>query len=337
MFINEGYIKMIFGNDFIGGGNYLDVIKETFEEGRAIGILISADGWKAKNAWRAINKACKFGGCPVIKVISRWEDSHQFSDDHILRAVKHLKKLIKISNEYPEQKFYYNPWLEYRAREEDVKTLYRKLKKKLRDCDNITLVFNPESLVYSYPTKDDVILDLHNQHFQFVEGVRQIFSFDGQSSVDSDITKVLEKTKNCEAVFLWVEEYNGYKDSKHKLPRPERKDYPTVKLIKSVNYQVDNKKNETNFPKDMLFKTHSERENKLVVQIKNKGDYIYLKKGKKTVAQSEKGYYSDTNKAYIYRFNEMGIDIKPDLVDVYLDNIKLGSINPKFRDGYYRF
>ena len=325
----------IYGCDFIGGGNYIDVIEQTFKKDFAIGVLISADGWRARKAWKVVKKAAKFGECPIIKVISRWEDDHQFNEGHIKRAVKHLEKLNELASEYPSQEFWFNPFLEYRADKEVIKKLNRNLKRI--KADNVTLVYNPEHTGYYYPSGNSSILELHNQHFKNVIGKRQSFSFDGQSSVDSNITKRLKDVDNCEACFLWIEEYNGYSSGKHKPDRPNRTEWPDKKLIKSVRKQVTKEKGETNFPSDMLFKTHGEHTNKIVVQIKNKGDYIYLKVGEDTLIRSAKGYYSENNQAYIYRFDKMGIDIKADLVDVYLDSTFLGAVNPIFRDGYYRF
>lgn len=349
---------MIHGDDFIGGSNYRKLIKEVLEEGRAIGILISADGWKSKKAWRVVKNAAKQGKCPIIKIASRWEDGHLFNEKHIRRARKHLEKTVELANEYPEQEFWFNPWLEYRASEDDVRKLNKKLKKILKESGvkNITLVYNPENLGYYYPKGKTSILELHHIHFKAVKGKRQSFSWDGKDSVDGDVEKTLKELKKAdvEACFFWDWRYNGKYSEKDKRKRADRTDWPDKKFIKSIR-ALSMDKGKTKFDgnnRKRLFKTHAEnhgddphKAEKLVVQIDENDPLagsgkITLKQGEKTF-KSLDGYYSDRNKAWIYRFNDWGIDIMKELdkpvVEIYKNQTYMGDVNPCFREGYYRY
>lgn len=353
----------LFGLDLIGSQGYHKLAKKFVRKNPnyVYSTLLHASGWSERNAKKSI-KGMARKGAKAIVVIGRWHDNHWFDSSNIAPVVKQAKWVRKQQDKFPETKFYFKPWLEYRAASKDVvNSMYRAVRKELGD--DIDIIINPESTSYPYIVKDDTILDLHHEHYKAIAGARQMFTSDGKNLSDADISKVISKTNKCEIVMAWDWAFNMKWSEKDSTTRPNRKFLPTEKLMKAYLYMFDNHKdmsNLKNFPGNpSLFKHMSEghrdtphRDFKPVALLKDVhgGSLEFKVKGKTIYSIPYVGGFSHDSSLGTYRSflsqHLFGYEIaelakaagsKKGRTDLYVGGITIGKISPAFRMSYSRW
>jgi len=339
------YADRLYGIDYILGMKYASAIKEAHPKGLACGFLWSARGIK-EDSYRVIDMLLSTGKCPVIRVHGVWRDNHTFNQSESNEAIAVAGKLRPLIKKYPNITWYYSPFLEptYYSKDLYIKTLSQS--KKILP-KGVILV---SSALDGYKFKK-VITELHHRSWKQVKG-KTIFSFDGMSAVDSDVTKWKRTTRGTEIFFVWDWGLNGKYSVKDKTARPQRKSYADYNYIKSLAYLTD-KKYKTSLPDKWLYKTHAEqyyppipRGYKPVWIIPIKAKHIKLGTKKKIFYKFEYEKPYPHGDGFIYRAKDYGYEIadlvrkqkkykKKPTVNVFVNNKKYGTINPSFRDGYY--
>jgi hypothetical protein len=133
-------------------------------------------------------------------------------------------------------------------------------------------------------------------------------------------------------------------------PRPNRNGWPDGRLINSVA-ALSNPRGRINFPKDWLFKSHSEnkgtndpRAEKPVLIATVKTDYVTLTTIENQQIARAKYYDPYIDGRSRYYFNEWGYELakKADALsgspvcNLVVNGKVLGTVNPSFRSGSFR-
>lgn len=344
-----------YGLDFIGGSNYPELINETHKKHRSIGVLLSASGWDESKAWIVVKQASESKVCPIIKVIGKWEDDHRFTESHINKSIQQFQKLKKIAEEFPDQKFWFNPWLEYRASAADIETLTSKLD---NSACNIEIVLNPETIKQPFKRGKKFIVELHHKHFEDIPRTRMSFSYDGNDQVDSDLERDLKRAKDVECFWGWDWRFNGKYSEKDNRPRDKRTHWPDRRLQKSIWKQFTETRGKTNLKQagdGRLYKSHADnhgdgnpRAEKALFLIPERAVRVDLvHRGKVIYSFPYERPFAHNSDLHVYRSDNYGYQIANKViqetgkdnatVQVWVGDKKIGRINPIFRTGYFRY
>lgn len=189
------------------------------------------------------------------------------------------------------------------------------------------------------------INEVHGGTGSAVEG-QYIFSYDGTDMLETNLEAIKRRHRNALLWFGWTANFNGITETDgEKIPREERTAWPSVKLIRSVTYVMENAKGEAGLPDKWIWKSHAEdkgnndpRANKpvLIAAIKAKSAEL-LYKGKVVMSAPYYGPYVEP--LHRYYFPKWGYEMAQEFgtpLEVAIGNKVYGKVNPAFREGVYR-
>lgn len=336
-----------FGIDYLGGARYPDVVVENHPEGFACGFLWEVDGFGS--AKKAVNQLLKSGKCTKIRIHLSWKDSHNFTESDIPEAERKTQEVMATIGKFPRVQFYISPWLEHKANLQLIQKLKRTVKK----------YFTPQvkyvnSFISGGAYLPNEINEIHHS-FNVPRG-DYIYSDDGVTALDSDVSKINITHKNALIRYLWDSSLNLKYATDEIIRREDRKLIPPAKLIQSLALMAQDK-GDTSLPAKELYKAYGEAEPengdhskpisrswKPLFILTEKASEVVLKvKGQIVATFSYSKPYLEPNR-YIYRSNEWGIDIAErvrkitgeNLANVWVNDKRIGKINLLFRENFYR-
>lgn len=319
----------MFGQDYLAGAKYQDVILKTHPEGWAAGFFAKTFG----DALPVVDKLLSTGRCPHVRIQLLWSDTHSFSDKDIPDIKKEAARYEKLRQKYPHVTFELSPFCEHNLSNPD----------KYLD---IVKESAPSCTPVNTPWKGKLSIKYKNEVHGYAKkpNGKYNYSFDGTSCVDADVTKLKALHSSSDVFFFWDAPYNLKYEDTDKTPRPKRTYKPSRELLESIIYLSTDKGN-TSLPKNWLYKSHSEtkptpdpRRDKPVFIIPIKAKEILLKKPSGEVVEKLLYYGTFSDGRYRYYAKNWGYKIARvcDLCDVVVNGKIYGRIDPGFRDGQFR-
>lgn len=319
-----------FGIDELGIAKYIDVALKGHAKGTPLGAFTSTFG----DAKPAIEKMLKRGDIPLFKLNLSWKDNHSFSRKDFPAIVKEAKRFAPLFIKYPTPACYFNGATEHNLSLADAKELANQVLAVIPSrCQYVN---NPmQNKGKLIPTNERILNEIHGK--ENPPSGRFGYSFDGTSSVDSNVTAIKQKMKNAEYFLMWHPANNGRLKADDPTPRPQRKSFPTVELLESLQVLAKDK-GATNLDSKWLFKSHADRHTtppeprayKPVIIGPTKNSNI--KVGDTTC--SYYGVYQGGGHRYYCPKYGYKIANKP--VNILIGQKKIGIINPAFREGGFR-
>lgn len=324
---------MQLGLDCLGLARFPQSAIDALPTGYALGVFSRTFGDAMPNVKAVVNA----GKCKALRVQLMWSDSHSFSDNDIPTLKAEAERWGHFAANHKQIQVYLSPFCEHELPNPDK---YLKIVKQ----------HAPNCLPVNSSSKGH-----WSQHFiNEVHGTGNppggdyIFSFDGTDMLDSDVEGYKRRHKNARIWFGWTANFNGVPEAetKNKLPREQRKDWPTSKLITSMRYVVEHAKEAAKLPTNWLWKSHAEdtgtgdpRTNKPCLIAPVKAPFAELVKAGKVVSKAPYyGPFIDGRSRYY--FPEWGFELAQKqgspLLDLRINGKIFGQVNPAFRDGEFR-
>lgn len=324
--------------DYLGGAKYKKLILAQHPITHGAGFFSNVDGFGS--ALPVIEALAK-KGCLLFRIHLCWKDNHKFTDKDILFVRSEAKKLKAIIKKYPNVKWYVSPCCEHELNEIKWNKFADVVNKQLEGT-NYELVNTPN---HNKGFVSKLVLNEYHGSEQKPRGGRYAFSFDGTSSVDSEVQKYKKSYCDAEYFALWEPRFNGRWEGKDITPRPQRKGWPDKRLIKSVLH-LTRIHGQVLLPKKWLYKSHAEnkgtgdaRAEKPVFLIPLKTEEVVLKALNGQVIERLRYYgeYSDSRSRYYaktwgYLIAQKAFKLTKDYrVQVWVNNKNYGVIDPAFR------
>ena len=334
------------GMDYLGGAKYPNIILRSHPAGWAAGFFDSTFG----NIWGLVDKLAASGKCPLIRINGPWT-AHQYDPaKHDKAIISAANKTVLMAKKYPRVTWQFAP-----VCENDTNT--RQYAQMLQQCSKIG--FDYFDVINSRGTKgrqvQGFMSEIHGST-PAPSGPYQ-YSYDGTSTVDANVVKDMQTRAKAGVFFMWHPAFNlKYKtklsadlhEPKHVIkndtsPPKERVCKPTPELIASIERLGWPIKGEPKLGRREIWKSHSDRNNtppapreyKPVFITPVSAPRIELRDGNQVVAVSApRAKFVDDR--FVYRFDRFGYQIVDNVVDVYANGKKIGSVNPAFRAGDFR-
>jgi hypothetical protein len=335
----------LWGMDYLGCGNskaYRDVILKHHPMGFAAGFFDEEFG----DCTEAVVALLKTNKCPIIRIQLLWGGkSHTYGDKDIPKIISKSKKWQKIQEQFPNKKVWISFGCEHKLQNPDK---YHK----------IVMQHAPSCGIINSPLKSGALTNPVWNEFHGTEKTPRkskspiLFSFDGTSAVDSDVTTYKKNYGNSEVFFMWIPQFNQHKSMKEEDGK-KRDCVPTGWQIESTAY-LANARGTTKPPADSIYKSHADQHNakpepragKPVLIIANKGETITCKAGSQVIATFRRGVVFKENrpgrpKRFIYRIeSDYGYKLAQKAIKLTGSPIVAlscgGTLNLGFRDGTYR-
>ncbi len=332
---------MNYGLDYLGGAKFKSLAIAEHPRDWAAGVFSYVDGFG--DALPLVEELAKLG-TPIIRVHLMWRDDHNFTSKDLPFVLKEAKRLKPIIEKYPNVKWYVSPVCEHRLNEKQ----WLEFANAVTKIVNANLVNTPE-VGKGFVSKN--FLNEYHGADSRPRGGRCAFSFDGKNCVDADVEAYKKNYKDAEYFMFWNCQINGRLKLEDKTPRPQRKAYPISRQIDSW-IQLSKDKGATKLPKGWLFKSHSDqhttppsgKDQKPVWISPTKAAEIILKTRNGQIVDKAKYYGTFQGGGFRYYCSDWGYLIADkakriqgdSLCDVFVNNKKIGVVNPAFREGIYR-
>lgn len=334
---------MIFGFDYLGGAMFPKILIENHPKGFAAGFFAETFG----NCFPVADKLLATGKCPRIRIQGPWT-SHTYSPGKHDKAIfVALEKCNQLKAKYPHIHVQFSPVCEHNIKGQTLVNLLNKCGDASRDVE---IVNNPYQGDFSKRFMNETH---HNKPVPKSFGAYQ-FSYDGISTVDSDVEKDKETHKDAQVFFMWVPSFNlkykvtlsGDETAQVKKndtsPPKERHCKPNADMIKSLAVLAQ-PKGKTSLKKGNTWKSHADRGGtpmdprawKPVLISPVKADFAKLMDGNKVISKSS----APTNfhgGGFAYRFPKYGYQISSKVLRVVVGSTEIGSVSPAYRDGSFR-
>lgn len=331
---------MNYGMDFLGGARYQKTVLA--EQPRAFGFGVFADVDGFGKAYKLIEQVAALG-VPFIRVQLMWKDDHNFRASDIPEIRKRARLLAPIIDKYRSVKWYVSPCCEHNLSESQFEPFAQAVGLP------VTIVNSPNKGRGFVSRK---YLNEYHHEDKPRAGGKFAFSFDGANQVDSDIEKYKANYKDAEYFMLWNSQCNGRRNLTDKTPRKDRKYWPTDKQIDSWVWQANRSKGSVKLPAKWLLKSHSDqhtmppsgKDQKPVWIVPVKASAIVLKARNGQVIDTARYFGAFTGGGFRYYHTQWGFELAQKAIriqgdaicDVFVNDKKVGTVNPAFREGGYR-
>jgi hypothetical protein len=192
------------------------------------------------DAYDSIDRLLATGKVPFQEYNLAWRDNHVFKISDFPSIVKEAEKYAKLAEKHPNVKCAFSGATEHQLNKKDATDLAR-----------LVLAVIPERCIYvNNPwTGKGAFIDPGPRIWNEVHGAeasppkvggKYIFNFDGSDAFDYVIWKVLKRVPGAEIYVFWTSQNNGRLNKNDKTPRPLRKAYPVVKLLKALAFLAYN-------------------------------------------------------------------------------------------------
>jgi len=330
--------------DQLGAARYPEVLLQGHPDGFGIGVFTQREIFG--DPLPVLTRLVQRKKIPFIRFNLRWSDPHQFPRSDWPKIIAEAKRVTEWINRNPSPVCYVSGATEHQLNARDAADLARQVMAVIPE--RCTYVNNPwEGRGAFLPAGPRIINEVHGDKANPPRvGGRFSFSDDGSSSVDTDIQKKLQKFRSSEFFCVWHPANNGRLNTNDPTPRPQRKAWPTVQLLRSLAY-LFNPSGVVRLAGNTLWKSHADRHNtppeprayKPVVITPVKASKLTLRIGSKVLFTSGPAQPFQDGR-YRYYFPVWGYDMSQaaggPVFDLWADRKKLGTVNPAFRAGNFR-
>lgn len=326
---------MIYGLDLLGLAKYPNI---DLPDGFALGAFANTFGDSLPAIERAVLKGCKH-----VRIHLLWSDSHTFGSADLRKMVSEARRVERLAKKYPGVTWEVSPFCEHNLTAPDPY-----LVRCAEVAPSCAIVNTPWRGALSRKFKNEV----HGLHSTPNAGSYN-YSFDGTSSVDSDVPKVIETHGKSDVFFFWVPQFNGKKTGSDYTPRPERKAWPSQEMVNSVAF-LATRRGSVRILQGSLWKSHAEQSNvppaikelKPVLITPHNADQaiIIAAKNRKEIARMPRypDLFIDGRVRYYagqwgYRLAEKAIAVSGSpMCEVWINDVRVGRLNPAFRGPTFR-
>lgn len=332
---------MIYGWDALGGARYQKTVLAEQPRSYGFGVFAEVDGFG--KAYSLIDQVAKLG-VPFIRVQMIWRDDHNFTSRDLPTLEQRCRALKAVTQKHPSVKFLISPCCEHNLNERQFQPFADVVQKHFGSVFQI--VNSPNHNKGHRSTKYQN--EFHNSDSRARAG--DGFSFDGANCVDSDVEKY--KAKGFKYLMIWNSQCNGRRNLEDKTPRAQRKFWPTAKQIDSWIWLTTRSKGSVRMPAKWLLKSHSDqhtnppsgKDQKPVFIVPVKASAIVLKARNGQVIDTARYFGSFQGGGFRYYCTQWGFELAQKAIriqgdaicDLYVNNKKVGTVNPAFREGNYR-
>lgn len=322
---------MQLGLDCLGLAKFGGEAKKAFPKGYALGVFSKTFG----DAMPAVREVVQASKCPAVRVQLLWSDAHTFSDANVTELRTEATRWERFARDNRGVAVFLSPFCEH----------------KLSNPDKYLDIVKAAAPTCT-PVNTPWTGGLSSKYMNEVHGTKDAprtgkfnYSYDGTDMLETDVEAVKKKYKGAAYWFGWTANFNGVPEADVKIPRPNRTDWPTAKLIRSIQYIMDRSKAGTKLPSNWLWKSHAEdksnndpRANKPVLIAPVKSSAAQLMRNGKVVATAQYyGAFVDGRSRYY--FGEWGFELaekhgRP--LDIAVGGKVYGTVDPAFRDGAFR-
>lgn len=327
---------MMFGLDLLGAAKYPDAAIAGFPKGFALGVFAEQFG----DSRKVVKDLCATGKVAQVRVHLIWDDGHRYGPAQL----NHLRDLAKMWNETAKKckvPFELSPFCEHSIFQQvQTEPFLDAVHTFAPDCIPVN------SITGSVEPSKRFVNEIHGMHSSPFPG-RYNFSFDGNSCVDADVSKIAKIHRTAQSFYFWTSQFNGKARDDEKSAVGERVFWPSEELIKSVAF-LATRPYRSKLPIGWTWKTHGEqhqqppaqRELKPVMICPVKTEVIQLRT--KNALIHELHYYGPfVDGRHRYYANEWGYKIANKAVlssryptcEVWAEKKRIGIINPGFRCG----
>lgn len=339
--------------DYLGGAKFKQLILDEHPMSYGAGFFSYVDGFG--DALPVVS-ALAAKGCLLFRIHLCWKDNHKFTEKDLPFVRKEARRLRPIVAKYPNVKWYVSPCCEHELSSGEFGKFVAVVNAELSGT-SFEIVNTPN---HGKGFVSSIFLNEYHGAESRPRGGRYAFSADGKNIVDLDIETYKKNFSLAEYFGIWNCQDNGRKSENDKTPRAQRKAFPVSKQVDSWVF-LTKEKGQTKLPLKWLWKSHSDQhkdkpEGKdqkpvvIVTDIKQKYPRIELraKNGQVIARSSPPASFDDkvTKKQIGWRwyFADWGFELaqksyriqKQFTCDVFVNNKKVGVVNPAFRDGSYR-
>lgn len=330
--------------DQLGAARYPDVLVQGHPDGFGVGVFTQPDLFG--DPLPALSRLNARKSIPFIRFNLRWSDPHQFPRRDWPKIIAEAKRVSNWVAWHPGPKCYISGATEHQLNARDAADLARQVLAVIPE--RCVYVNNPwEGKGAFIPSGPRIINEVHGDKANPPRiGGRFSFSDDGSSSVDTDFEKKKAKFKGAEFICAWHPANNGRLNTNDPTPRPQRKAWPTVELLESLQFLFTGS-GMARLASNTLWKSHADRHNtppeprayKPVVITPQKASKLTLKSAGVVVASSGPAQpFQDGRYRYyfpVWGYRMARIPGGP-VFDLWADNKRLGKVNPGFRAGSFR-
>lgn len=320
---------MIFLQDTLFGFDYAKEVFSNVPTSQGLGVFLELDIGKGYDFAEEAGRR----GYVLFRAHPMWKDRHDFKMSDLPEIVRRARLYNSIAEKYSGTKWYLSTGCEHKLDAKTARHFFDVLKYAAPHC---TIVNCPLPQGATVP---ETINEVHGE--ARARTPLYAYSSDGDSIVDMDITELKRTFKGAEYFGCWDAQYNKRAESDDITLRPKRKIKPSGKLIKSMVLLAGDK-GETHPPAGWICKSHAEKQlkpdpraDKLCYIAPKKFAKIELRRGDKLLATLR--YHSPySGGGYRYYSTVMGFEVATNVVNIYIEGEKVGTVNPTFRDGKFR-
>lgn len=336
---------MLPGFDFLGGPQFIRTAAGAYPAGWAVGVFWTqfGDGKKFCDAMYA-------AGCRIIRVQGTWDPSHKYGSDFKSRATKNCSEVNAWAKAHPLAQVFYSPFCEHNHSKATMLPFFTQLIQKYNYVTYVNSIWRGEQI-------PGIVTEVHGDAKPGNEPY--IYSFDGVACVDADVEAMKARHSKATLFFFWDARFNGKFEANDPATAPtKRKGWPDKKHIQSIQYLWNARGDVSKFPKDYLWKSHSENKGNgdrraekpcLIVPIKvseialtdiNRTKIATLKRYDPPMTSSP---WSQGNRGYRYYVDSWGFELAEKArkktgspVCKFVVGKKTFAVNPANRNGSFR-
>ncbi len=329
--------------DQLGAAKYPQVLVDGHPSGFGVGVFTQPDLFG--DPLPALSRLIKLKSIPFGRFNLRWSDSHQFPRRDWPRIVAEAKRVADWLRANPEPACYISGATEHQLSAKDAADLARQVMAVIPE--RCLYVNNPWEGKGAFISGPRIVNEVHGGKARPPKiGGRFSFSYDGTSSVDSDVSQKLRELQKADFFCMWHPANNGRLNAADPTPRPQRKAWPTPQLLQSLA-ALFKPRGAVRLAENTLWKSHADRHEtppeprayKPVIITPVKASKLTLKVAGKVVHSSGPALPFQDGR-YRYYFPAWGYMMAESpggpVFDLWADNKHLGRVNPGFRLGGFR-
>lgn len=268
-----------------------------------------------------------------VRINLLWSDSHSYGDSDIPFIKSEARRYEPLCAKYPE-KVELAPFTEHNLPNPDKYLAI--VMQAAPSCGTVNSVWRG-----SFTRNPDYTNEVHGAHSPpSIPGVEYNYSYDGLSSVDSDIEAMRIRHSRAKMFCVWHPRLNGKWSMSDSTPRPQRKGWPSQDLLRSLVY-LFTEKGLVSIPSNWVVKSHADNHgpndpkgDKLLVISPIRAAQIVLKRAGVKVGSLT--YYDKFDGGgFRYYAKVMGFKLGAAL-DMFIGNKVYGTINGGFRGPPFR-
>lgn len=326
------------GIDQLGGAKYRNEIINGHPDGFALGIFTQKDLFG--DAYPVVDAALARRRIPLVRYNLRWSDSHTFTTRDFPKIVAEARRFVPLVVKYPNVECEMSGATEHQLNARDASELARQVLNVIPD--RCKYVNNPwEGRGAFIPPTDRIKNEVHGDKAQRPRvGGKYNFSFDGTDAFDVDTTKLKNRLSDADVFFFWTAQNNGRRNAGDPTPRPQRKYWPTVNLMRMMQY-LSTEEGPQSLPRNWLLKSKADQHNvppepralKPVFIVPRGVQSLELRGPQGVFRASQPQPFADGRvRFYMPKFGyEMGTSL-----EIIANRRKVGVCNPGFRAGSFR-